>query len=384
MAQDGRAARGSPGGELGGWARGRRGVAGLAGLIALGALAVGVAASPASTLAKGATALAVSPAAADTTAAPALGPPSGAEQRSTAALEGLAADPSTTASPTTSIDPTTAATSTSRAPTTQAAPTTIAHGQPLKLAKPSGPGKVEVRTIADPKGVKRMVAVYTPPVADPNTLPVVYFLHGYPGSPNDALDSGFAQTLDQAFAAGATPFVLVVPDGNSAVHPDTEWADAVDGSVRLETFVTETLIQAVEKDHPRTRNQRAIAGFSMGGFGAVNLAQRHPDLYGQAVSLGGYFHVDDITAVFAANAAIVNANSPDHHLDRLRTTRVALFQGTGDGDRPEAGELERMKGLLDAAHVPNVAARTPGGHTWFWANQQLPAVINFLAQGWLT
>ena len=91
---------------------------------------------------------------------------------------------------------------------------------------------------------------------------------------------------------------------------DTEWADSVDGRSQVETFVTGPLITAVEGAHPRPRGLRAIGGFSMGGFGAAMLGLRHPNLYGQVVTLAGYFTIDDPDGIFGNDPAVESAYNP--------------------------------------------------------------------------
>jgi hypothetical protein len=66
--------------------------------------------------------------------------------------------------------------------------------------------------------------------------------------------------------------VLAVPDGNGSHHRDTEWADAGDGSDRVEDRLLREVIPAVEGSHRRDAAHRAIGGFSMGGYGSINLA----------------------------------------------------------------------------------------------------------------
>ncbi len=153
---------------------------------------------------------------------------------------------------------------------------------------------------------------------DSANLPVLYFLHGSSGAASDPFDAGLPQVIARLIRAGYPPFVLAAPDGNGMSHRDTEWANAVDGSDQFETFVTQNVIDAVEGGNRRDRSRRAIAGFSMGGYGAVNLALRHPDLYGQVVPIAGYFHVDDTSGVFGNQLAAIDANTPELHLAGAR------------------------------------------------------------------
>ena len=117
-----------------------------------------------------------------------------------------------------------------------------------------GPGTVSVLHVAsaDDDVANRDVWVYRPAVADTPVLPVVYMLHGIPGEAADFFHNGGAQMLDRLFASGTAPFVLAAPSGNGVAHPDTEWADSVDGRDLVESYLVERVIPAVEeRESPR-------------------------------------------------------------------------------------------------------------------------------------
>src|SRR6185312_14893020 len=210
----------------------------------------------------------------------------------------------------------------------------------------------------------RDVLVYRPAVPDSAELPVLYFLHGYPGSASDVFDAGLPRLIDRLVAEGYPPFVLAAPDGDGLSHRDTEWANAVDGTDQFETFVTGNVIRAVEGSHLRDRTRRAIVGFSMGGYGAVNLALRHPDLYGQVVPIAGYFHVDDPSGVFAHELAAIDANTPELHLTDARRERILVVDGDEGSDRVVSGESRLFYEQLVTAHVPASYEQLTGGHSW--------------------
>jgi S-formylglutathione hydrolase len=103
------------------------------------------------------------------------------------------------------------------------------------------------------------------------TLSVVYLLHGGGG--------GFRDWSNYSDVAGfaESGLLLVMPEGASSYY-----VNAVDPPQdRFEDYVVHDLIGDVEARFPvvRGRANRAIVGVSMGGFGAVNLALHHPDLY---------------------------------------------------------------------------------------------------------
>ena len=106
----------------------------------------------------------------------------------------------------------------------------------------SGAGHVSVLHVrsADHDIPVRDVEVYRPDVPDSRTLPVVYFLHGLPGSASDLFASGAVAVLDHMFETGTPPFVVACPTGTGHAHNDTEWADSVDGRDLLESYIIES------------------------------------------------------------------------------------------------------------------------------------------------
>jgi S-formylglutathione hydrolase FrmB len=266
-----------------------------------------------------------------------------------------------------------------------AAPRSGAHRHRVPAAaRAVVPGRVEILRLpsGDADGEGREVWVYHPAIRDSAAVPVVYFLHGYPGSDRDGEGIGLAARLDREFAAGARPFVLVVPSGQSSIYPDSEWADSADGRLRLEHFVVSTLVRAVEGRHRRHRTHRAIAGFSMGGYGAMNLALRHRDLFGQAVSIAGYFHPDDPDRVGGGGPRWWDGNSPDRHVVRARRTRILLIEDAKERNPLIKGEAGRFAELAQQARLHPTVLVAPGGHNWSMVAAEIPAVVRYLQSGW--
>ncbi|GAC1322696.1 MAG: hypothetical protein NVSMB13_01520 [Mycobacteriales bacterium] len=248
----------------------------------------------------------------------------------------------------------------------------------------SGPGRVETIEVPAPDapGGSHEVWIYRPDVPESTSLPVVYFLHGVPGGDRDVEQSMLVPYLEQAFAEGQRPFVVVAPDGNSTGAEDSEWADSPAGGVRVESFVTGALIDAVEGTARRDPAHRAISGFSMGGYGAMNLAMRHHDLYGSVASLAGYFHVDDPSHVFGTDPATLNANSPKQHPAQALGLRVLIADGTEDEEPAVRGEAACFAPLLRRVGVPVQLDLMPGTHSYDWLDSELPALVKFLEEGW--
>src|SRR6266404_8008396 len=114
-------------------------------------------------------------------------------------------------------------------------------------------------------------------IAPGHKLPVVYLLHGLGGSSRDWTNYSNVAT----FAEGG--LILVMPEGDSSYYVNS----AQRPQNRYEDYIVNDLISEVESKFPVApgRPNRAIVGISMGGFGAVNLSFRHPELFDFAAGL---------------------------------------------------------------------------------------------------
>nr|WP_035485409.1 alpha/beta hydrolase family protein [Geminicoccus roseus] len=131
--------------------------------------------------------------------------------------------------------------------------------------------------------------IYTPDGQPPEEgWPVLYLLHGHDGSERSWADLGDIQaTLDQLTSTGSIePALVVMPGGGNSWYVDS--AD-VAGPGDFATAIAHDLRLAVEAAYPvrSDRGGRAIAGLSMGGYGALRLALEHPEQYVAAASLSG-------------------------------------------------------------------------------------------------
>jgi S-formylglutathione hydrolase FrmB len=172
--------------------------------------------------------------------------------------------------------------------------------------------------------------------------PVLYLLHGQ----GDTFATWTDMTDVEAFTA-TLPVIVVMPDGGHDAQAGF-YSDWLDGSRQWETFHTRVLRRWVER-HWRTLHggrHRAVAGLSMGGFGAMAYAARHPGLYRAAASFSGALDIrypnaatpilDTLHVVSrgiwgdpVADARVWKAHDPVDLAGRLHG--VALFLTSGDG-----------------------------------------------------
>jgi enterochelin esterase-like enzyme len=215
-------------------------------------------------------------------------------------------------------------------------------------------------------GSERHFAIYLPPGYSPSgghRYPVLFLLHGDPGTYTDWLNLGLESMLDSGIAQGAIPPVIaVMPDGNGKLTFATQWADRLGGADPIESSVLE-LRRLIDHEYLTLADpgHRLVGGLSSGAFGAANLAARHPDVFGTAISLSGYFTAEG--PVFGGDQAYMAANSPK---DLVRTKSAAravdylLVVGKGDGLYLQA--TQNFAAELSQLGVRHDLILLPGGH----------------------
>ena len=231
----------------------------------------------------------------------------------------------------------------------------------------------------------RNVWVMTPAVPESEVakLPVVYMLHGWPGSPS-GLIVGVENALTATFANGAAPFIAVFPDGNALTHFDSEWADSYDGRAKIETWLTTNVIQTVEAGNLRSRNNRAILGFSMGGYGAAIIGLHHPTLFGQVVTLAGYFAIDDLTGAFDPGPSTDTKHAyqnPATFLKVANKERWFLGESPDDYTQLIRGQAAAWGAKLKSVKASYSIEYAPGGHSYGFVGQEIPLVVQWLKWG---
>jgi len=113
---------------------------------------------------------------------------------------------------------------------------------------------------------------------------VIYFLHGLNNDETSWTVERYGRIQDrieEMITSGKLPeFLMVHPRGDNGFY-----CNYLDGSRRYEDFVVQELAEHIEKKYrARTgKENRAIAGTSMGGYGALKIAMKYPDRYAAVV-----------------------------------------------------------------------------------------------------
>jgi S-formylglutathione hydrolase FrmB len=259
-------------------------------------------------------------------------------------------------------------------------------------------------------------------------LPVLYLFHGTSGRASDWVEQGDAEQ-----ATAGLRLIVVMPDAGFDGDGGgwfTNWVDTKTalGPSEWETFHVDQLIPWVDANlrTNSTRNGRAVAGLSQGGFGSITYAARHPDLFVSAASFSGAPDIDYNPAVAAGATAVIEATAvgldgvepdamfgsrakneinwqghdPADLVDNLRDVDLWLFTATGlpgpydsSGPNPAASGIElatheSTEGFAQRAQQQGVPFHlvdyTYGTHTWsYWARdlvEYLPHAIGKFAR----
>lgn len=221
-------------------------------------------------------------------------------------------------------------------------------------------------------------------------LPLVCFLHGWPDAPQSALAAGMARSV--VGSRRWPPHVLVLPDGTGWRRGDHEWADAADGTSGdggagdlVETWLVHAVLPAVEGGRPRAADRRALAGFSMGGYGALNVGLRRPGVFGSLGSVSGYFRPDDPEGALGGDPVLEAQGSPlvvaRGRGGALEGLRVALVESDHEGALVR-GQVATMADALRAGGADVLAQVRPGRHSWGFVARSWPDVLAHLAARW--
>ncbi len=222
-------------------------------------------------------------------------------------------------------------------------------------------------------------------VAPGQRLPVLYLLHGGGG--------GFREWTNDSDVAhfAESGLILVMPEGASSYY-----ANAVDPPQdRYEDYIVRDLISDVESKFPVAtgRSSRAIVGLSMGGFGAVNLALHHPDLF---IFAGGLSSAIDVprrafsikrlqqsrhfNSIFGPSGSQKRRDNDPFVLVRdanpEATPYLFLTCGEQEGLLPSNRDFAK---LLEARHFRYEFHTVRGGHDWNQWNAWLPTLLRSLA-----
>jgi len=215
--------------------------------------------------------------------------------------------------------------------------------------------------------------VYVPPCyfQTQRRYPVVYLIHGAAKDDTHWQNLGVTETLDRGLSLNLlAPMILVMPYGNSLL-PSTDFSGGSD----MEAYILDELMPRIEQDFCvwQSRDYRAIGGISRGGFWALSIAMRHPELFGAVGGHSPSLDTDNTPPDF--NPLDLARNAPF-----LNTLRIYLDNGANDPVRPE---VELLSNYLAQRQIPHEYVINPlGDHTDAYWTAHMADYLAFYGDEW--
>ena len=221
--------------------------------------------------------------------------------------------------------------------------------------------------------------------------PVLYLLHGLTGHYSDWL-----KRTNIADYASAHRIIVVMPEGNDSWYTES----TVVANNKYESYILQELIPDVQQRYRtiEARYARAIAGLSMGGYGAIKFGLKSPYTFVLAASMSGVF-------------AITRYSEPE--VPELWRESLRLFGPVGSDTRKTNDVFEILKNLTPARisslpyfyfdcgtedsslifpsnrelatvmfekKIPHEYRELPGDHSWGYWDNQVQEILRVAAQ----
>ncbi|MBD0326703.1 MAG: esterase family protein [Pyrinomonadaceae bacterium] len=263
------------------------------------------------------------------------------------------------------------------------------------------PGRACVRTVQfSSKLVKTTLpyrvivpANYTSTEEQKQRYPVLYLLHGYSGHYEN-----WARLTKLAEYASQYNFIIVTPEGNNGWYVDS----ASVSTDKYESYFLQELIPDVESRYRTTgtREGRAIAGLSMGGYGALKFGFKYPEMFAFAASLSGAMDAatwvdSDVRNVSAALArSVMETFGPLGSQTRTANDLVKIVREFPAARFPQLPYVyldcgtedfliqtsRSFSALLLERKIPHEFRQLPGSHNWAYWDAQVREVLRVASQ----
>jgi enterochelin esterase-like enzyme len=250
---------------------------------------------------------------------------------------------------------------------------------------------------------EKKFALYLPPgyQSSQRHYPVVYLLHGGSDDHTGWIQFGEMQRIvDKGISEGTlAPMIVVMPDAEMTYYLNNR-----EGKYPFEDFFMKELIPHIEQQYRAIPKKefRAVAGLSMGGFGALLYALHHPGQFAACAAMSAAVRTDGeinalthpeflrryrtalgevkegenrITDYWNKNSVLyLMAQLPDD-----RKNDVKYFLDCGDDDFLYKGN-STLHILMRERNVPHEYRVRNGGHTWEYWRTGLPDALAFISQ----
>ncbi|MGB2866891.1 MAG: alpha/beta hydrolase family protein [Bacteroidota bacterium] len=246
---------------------------------------------------------------------------------------------------------------------------------------------VSLDSVASPSlsKTKKFVVLLPSNYTTNERYPILYLLHGYGGSHID-----WSRRTKIGEYVKDVPLIVIMPDGENSWYVNS----ASDSQARFETYMVEDLPAYVRTHYSVDTTRQAIAGLSMGGYGSIMLALKHPGMFRFAGSLSGAlayprFLGEDVMqptsgairrnldSVFSTSDSRKQYDIFELYRNAPHDSSLYLYfaMGTSDGFKGLLPVHRMFTDSLRAAKIPYEYHELPGGHSWqFWDREIQPLI----------
>lgn len=222
-------------------------------------------------------------------------------------------------------------------------------------------------------------------------FPVVYLLHGYTGHHTNWIE----RTRVALYATHYDLFIVMV-EGENGWYTDS----ATVPNDKFESYILQELMPDVEKRFrvSAERDGRAIAGLSMGGYGALKFGFKYPSRFGMVASMSGALGAaswtdSDLKNLEAVRQSLLKTLGPIGSSTRLQNDLLKLTREvSADGIKLlpviyfDCGTEDRLfptnrsyADLLVERKIPHEFRQLPGNHSWPYWDQQVREILSLAA-----
>jgi putative tributyrin esterase len=220
------------------------------------------------------------------------------------------------------------------------------------------------------------------------TYPTILMLHGLGGNYRNWTDLTNIRNL-----ALLDTVLVVTPDAGDSWYVDS----FTDTSAKYESAIVGDLLRYVLSKYPADKRYLGIGGLSMGGYGALTIGLRHPEIFRFIGEMSGAlfvpFGIPDLnkfgrenlrpmlTSVFGTDSLAWRAVAPERIAATIDTNRVPyiyMVSGIQDDLSIRVAIHRSFADILRARGIRYEYHETPGRHSWdFWAREIGPLLQRF-------
>jgi len=222
--------------------------------------------------------------------------------------------------------------------------------------------------------------------------PVIYLLHGLTGHYTNWLEK--TKLVDYT---APYEFIIVMPEGNDSWYTDS----ATVPTDKYESYILQELIPDVEKRFRAASEagSRAIAGLSMGGYGALKFGVKYPQQFVFVASMSGALGAASWTESDLKGLEFILRSLQSVYGSASSPTRAANDLGRLYRDLPAAsiaslpyiyldcGTEDQLlpinrnfADILMTRKIPHEYRQLPGNHSWTYWDAQVQEVLRIAAK----